>query len=261
MIRTACGVAAAVVLALFAETAARADDAGDARTYADCMAAARKTPEQGFETASEWRDHGGGFPAEHCVAIALIGLKQYAEAARRLEDLATAMVKESGAMRAEVLAQGAEAWSEGGLPQNAEADLTEAIRIDPTDLDLLVSRSVARAGRQNYRGAIEDLNKAVAGGMSRGDVFAYRAAAYRLLGSLPNALADAERAVQLSPDMPESWLERANVRRLSGDATGARQDWLKVVTIAPNSAAADAARTNLETLDVHPDAAGATPGQ
>jgi tetratricopeptide (TPR) repeat protein len=242
-------------LALIAGHAVAATDADDAKTYADCMATARSNPDQGFEDGSEWRDHGGGFPAEHCVAIALIGLKQYGEAAGRLESLATNMVKETASLRAEVLAQAAEAWSEGGEPIKAEADLTEAIRIDPGNYDLLVSRSTIRAARQDYRGAIEDLNKVVGAGAAGADVFAYRAAAYRLLGSLPNALADAERAVQAGPTLPEAFLERANVRRLSGDASGARQDWLKVVSLSPDSAAADAARQNLETLDVRKDVA------
>jgi tetratricopeptide (TPR) repeat protein len=245
---------AALAIGLLAASAAHADDAADAKTYNSCMTTARADPDQGFETASEWRAHGGGFPAEHCAAIALIGLKQYSEAATRLEDLAKRMVSEPVPLRAQVLSQAAESWTEGGLPQNAEADLTEAIRVDPTDLDLFVDRSVARAAHGDYRDAIIDLNQAIGGGVNRADVFAYRAAAYRLLGSLDHALADAERAVAAGPTVPEAWLERANVRRLKGDAAGARQDWLKVLEIAPDGAAADAARRNLETLDVKPDA-------
>ncbi|HLY58750.1 MAG TPA: hypothetical protein VKS60_24525 [Stellaceae bacterium] len=229
------------------------DSPEDARTYTDCMTAARQKPDDGFEMGSEWRDHGGGFPAEHCVAIALIGLRQYPEAAHRLETLAEGMVKEDPGLRAQVLSQAAEAWAEGGQPQAAESDLTEAIRLDPSSIQFLVSRSAVRAQRKDYRGAISDLNLAVGKGADGGDIYAYRAAAYRLMGDLKDAAADADRAVQRGATLPEAWLERANVRRLSGDSVGARQDWLQVIRLAPTSAAADAARQNLETLDVHAD--------
>jgi tetratricopeptide (TPR) repeat protein len=224
------------------------------------MQQARANPDQGFETASEWRDHGGGFPAEHCVAIALVGLKQYPEAAHRLETLAQSMVKEAPPLRAQVMSQAAEAWSEAGEPKSAEADLAEAIRLDPGNADFVVSRSAARADQKNYAGAIDDLNSIVRRGIERADVYAFRAASYRLSGDLKDAAADAERAVQLGPTLPEAWLERANVRRLAGNTAGARQDWLEVIRLAPESAAADSARRNLETLDVHPDGTG-TPSQ
>ena len=143
---------------LFAPSLALAQ-AQDAATYDKCLALARKDPAEGFETGSSWRDHGGGVPAEHCVAIALVGLKQYGEAATRLEKLAGKMVRESDALRAEVLSQAAEAWSEGGQPKNAESDLTEAIKLAPKNAEYLVNRSAARAQHQDYKNAVDDLNK------------------------------------------------------------------------------------------------------
>jgi tetratricopeptide (TPR) repeat protein len=230
---------------------AAAVESEDAKTYDHCMSLARQTPEEGFETASQWRDEGGGLPAEHCVAIALDGMKEYEEAANRLELLATEMVRETAALRAEVLSQAAEAWSEAGQPEHAEAALTEAMRIDPHNPDYPVSRSVAKADLKDYQGAIEDLDRAITEGGPRGDALAYRAAARRFLGDLPAARADADKAVQVAPGLPEAWLERANIRRLTGDTAGARKDWIKVLELAPDSPAADAARDNLEALDVH----------
>ena len=43
------------------------------------------------------------------------------------------------------------------------------------------------------------------------------------------------------------------VRRLAGDDAGARADWLAILRLAPDGAAADAARANLERLDVKTD--------
>jgi predicted negative regulator of RcsB-dependent stress response len=44
-------------------------------------------------------------------------------------------------------------------------------------------------------------------------------------------------------------LERGNIRRLKGDTAGARQDWRRVVELAPDSAAAAAAKVNLDRLN------------
>lgn len=224
--------------------------AQDAATYDKCLAQARKDPAEGFETGSSWRDHGGGVPAEHCVAIALIGLKQYGEAATRLEKLAAKMVRESDALRAEVLSQAAEAWSEGGQPKNAESDLTEAIKLAPKNAEYLVNRSAARAQHQDYKNAVDDLNKALAQG-PRADALAYRASAWRYLNDLKQARADADASVKLDPGLIAGWLELGNIKRLSHDDAGARRAWLKVIELAPDSAAADDARDNIATLDVH----------
>jgi len=45
-------------------------------------------------------------------------------------------------------------------------------------------------------------------------------------------------------------LERGILRRLKGDDAGARADWLMVLSLAPDGPASDAARTNLEKMDV-----------
>ena len=227
-------------------------EAQDAATYDKCLALARKDPAEGFETGSSWRDHGGGVPAEHCVAIALVGLKQYGEAATRLEKLAAKMVRESDVLRAEVLSQAAEAWSEAGQPQNAESDLTEAIKLTPKNADYLVNRAAARAQRQDYKNAVDDLNKALAQG-PRADALAYRASSWRYLNDLKQARGDADAAIKLDPSLVAGWLELGNIKRLAQDDAGARKAWLKVIELAPDSAAADDARDNIATLDVHID--------
>jgi tetratricopeptide (TPR) repeat protein len=227
----------------------------DAATYDKCLALARKDPAEGFETGSSWRDHGGGLPAQHCVAVALIGLKEYVEAAHRLEKIAAEMVRESDALRADVLSQAAEAWSEAGQPANAESALTEALKLAPRNANYLVNRAVTYAQRQNYHAAVDDLNKALADGGPRADALAYRASAWRYLGDLKQARLDAEKAVQSDPTFVAAWLELGNIKRLSGDTAGARRGWLKVIELAPDSAAADAARDNIETLDVHVEGA------
>src|SRR5512135_1865326 len=70
--------------------APRAADA-DAATYEHCMKLAKEDPAAARDLATHWRERGGAHPAEHCFAVALIGLKQYKEAAGHLEKLAQAL--------------------------------------------------------------------------------------------------------------------------------------------------------------------------
>jgi tetratricopeptide (TPR) repeat protein len=223
----------------------------DAASYERCMTTARKEPSDGFEMASVWKDHGGGLPAEHCAAVALMGLKQYSLAADHLETLGKEMVREAPSLRAEVLSQAGEAWMQAGEPAKAKADLTAAIGLDPKDASLLVTRARADAAAKDYKAAKEDLDRALVGGAARGEALTYRAAANRLLGNLADARKDADAAVAAVPGSADAWLERANVRRLQKDDKGARADWIKVLEIAPDSPAGDAARDNLAAMDIH----------
>src|SRR5437868_443715 len=78
------------------------DPSDPQKTYVVCLELAAARPEAGIEMAGKWRGLGGGEPADHCAAVALIGLKDYFEAAKRLEDLATSS-KQSAGLRAGML--------------------------------------------------------------------------------------------------------------------------------------------------------------
>ena len=64
------------------------------------------------------------------------------------------------------------------------------------------------------------------------------------------ARADTDAALARDPAHPEALLERGILKRLAGDKDGARADWIKLLEVAPKTAAADAARANLEKMDV-----------
>jgi tetratricopeptide (TPR) repeat protein len=237
-------------------TASAADFEGQSSAaYTECLALARKSPEDALESAGRWQAHGGGLPAEHCAALALIGLDQYGEAARKLEDLSNRMGREGPEMRAEALGQAAEAWIDDRAPEEAIRVLGLALKLMPDEPDYLVSRAVARAQLADYRKAVEDLDRAIAVGGPRADALAYRASAWRYIGDRQQARADADKAVQLDPRFAPAWLERGNIKRIGGDVNGARQDWLEVLRLSPDGEAADDARANIEKLDVKVNAA------
>jgi tetratricopeptide (TPR) repeat protein len=224
-------------------------DAADAATYGRCLALARKDPAAAQALAERWHATGGAHPADHCLAVALVGEGHYKEAALRLESLAQAMVHAPRALRGEVLDQAAQAWLLAGDPARAYKADTAALGLKPDDPELLVDRAEAAGAAGWYEKALADLDRVLKSHPSRVDALVYRASADRALGRLDPALADIDRALKLSPDAVPALLERGNIRRLKGDLAGARRDWRRVTELAPASAAAGDARRNLARLD------------
>ena len=225
-----------------------------AEEYRKCMTLARTRPQDAFESAIAWRSLGGGDAADHCAAVALIELEQYAEAAKRLERLAQAS-KEEPEVKAGLYDQAGQAWLLEGRAVDATRAFTSAIGLKPGDPDLLVDRAQAWAARGDYAAADADLSAALNLSPSRADIYALRASARRFLDRPDDAMGDANTALELNPGNPEALLERGILRRLKGDDGGARADWMKILNAMPDSAAAGPARQNIENMDVKPEGA------
>lgn len=207
-------------------------------------------PEQAFEAALAWESKGGGDAARHCGNVALIGLGQYGKAAQRLEALAQTMTESPNHLRADVLAQAAQAWLLQGDVERSYQVLSAALKLDPDNVELLIDRSVALAAASSYWDAIDDLNRAQDLAPEREDILVFRATAYRYLDANELALEDINQALKLHPENAEALLERGILRRLGGDEQGARTDWLSAASLAEGTPTGDAAQQNLEKLDV-----------
>ena len=219
-----------------------------AKQYDECMALAHNSPQQAYDRAKAWRDMGGGFPADHCAAVALVGLKKYSEAALKLQDMAGAMMQADPGMRAEALEQAGNAWLLDNKPVEAKADFDAALTLKPNDVEILIDRAEAYALNGKFFDAIDDLNHVLDLSPKRADALIYRASAYRQLGSLDLALDDATRALTIDPNAVAGLLERGNIRRLKGDRAGAKSDWQRILELDPKSPEAQAARDNLARL-------------
>jgi tetratricopeptide (TPR) repeat protein len=241
------------------QSAAPRDATVEAATYERCMKLARQNPGEARSLAQSWHERGGAHPADHCAAVALIGLKQYKEAAMRLEALAQAITSPA-VLRAEVLDQAGQAWGLAGDPVRAYAAAGAAVSLAPNDLDLVIDRAQAAASAGYYDKAVADLDHVLRADPSRVDALIYRASANRALARLDPALADVEKAIARTPNSAPALLERGNIRRLKGDDMGARQDWERVGQLAPGSQADIAAKTNIEHLQSNGDVAPAKSG-
>ncbi len=225
----------------------------DAQRYQECLRLTETDPEEAFEAASAWEPLGGGAPAQHCMALALIGLGQYAAAGERLEVLANAVARSSPELTVGALTQAAQAWLLAGDTERAYAVQTAALELAPEDPELLVDRALTLAKAENYAEALADLDRALALAPGRPDILVYRASAHRYLDDLAAALEDVERALVLDPNNPEGLLERGNLRRLQGDLDGARDDWQRAATLAEGLPTGDAAQANIANLELGQD--------
>ncbi|MDO8608477.1 MAG: tetratricopeptide repeat protein [Phaeospirillum sp.] len=217
--------------------------------YRTCLALARQKPEDGWEEAIAWQSLGGGEPARHCAAVALIGLGKLEEAAKRLESLAQHS-RSTEALRAEMLAQAAQAWLHAGKIEQALADLDTGLDLAPNQPDLLLDKAVILAQAAHYQKAVDVLTGLLKIQPNRVEAMVLRGSAYRYLDKLELAKEDIARALVLDADLPDALLERGMIRRLEDNSAGAREDWMKAITAAPDSIAADTARRNLEIMDV-----------
>ncbi|HZT20459.1 MAG TPA: tetratricopeptide repeat protein [Dongiaceae bacterium] len=224
-------------------------EADQAKQYADCMSAARATPAQGLTTAQLWAQKGGGTPAGHCAAVALIGLGRYEEAASSMEKLAGQEMKGRKDLAASLYDQAAQAWVLANDNAKAVKDVGAAIALAPQDPDLLVDRGVILASMGRYRESVDDLSKAHDLAGSRADILVFRATAYRMLKSFDLARADIDQAIKLEPKNPDAYLERGIIRKLRNDTPGAREDWQRAVALGPGTLAAQTAEANLKQLD------------
>lgn len=213
-----------------------------------CVGFARQHPKEGLEKAKQWREQGGGFWADHCIAMAFFILKDYAAAAKRFEELGAAMMGMPADQRAITFDQAGQSWLDAGEFARAKAAFDAAIAYKGEDAELFIDRAQAFAALKQYWDAIDDLNRAVDLAPRNAEAYIYRASAYRAVDALDLALDDIERGLAIAPNNVLGLLERGNVRRLKGDAAGARQDWQSVVKLAADTPAGKAAKLNLAKL-------------
>jgi len=226
----------------------------DAETYARCMRLARQDPRNALRLAQSWSKRGGAHPADHCAAVALIGLGKYKEGATRLQALAQAMTSAPASLLADVLDQASQSWLLAGNPTRAFEVAREAAAVAPNDLEILVDRAEAAAAAGYLDAAVADLDRVLKADPNRVDALIYRASANRALDRLDPARSDIDKALALAPGSAAALLERGNIRRLEGDSAGARRDWQEIDRVAPGSPEDTAARTNLEHLAPMPGA-------
>lgn len=220
--------------------------------YDACLTKAAKTPEPAYEDAMSWKAEGGGAPAEHCAALALIGMKKFNDAGDLLDKIGTKPSTGDASMRGEILAQAGNAWLLAGRPMAAVQSLNASLTLFPNDPDTLTDRARANALLGQWTAAEQDLSAALIAQPSNPEILVLRASARRAQGNWPGAEGDATKAILLDSNSVEALVELGLIRAGKGDKAGAREAFLAVLAKDAKSAAADSARDGIAKLDVRP---------
>lgn len=240
------------------------------KRYSDCLTLAEKSPDRGINAALEWQLEGGGVPARHCEALGLFFTHEYGEAAVRLERIAEDMrigrdmpirgnerLTASAAMLANTYGQAANAWLLADEIVRADAAIQQALALVPQnstlEQELKIDMARIAAADEDYALAFSELEQVLARNRSRVDVLLLLASAAR--GTKNYDRADSALATYMAvyPQDPAAHLELGNLRDAEGKIVAARQAWLKVLSLTETGPSAEAARANLERLDVRKD--------
>lgn len=101
-----------------------------------------------------------------------------------------------------------------------------------------------------YWEAIDDLNAALDLKPDHTEALIYRASAWRLLESYDLAMTDIENVLGRDPQNVQALFERGKLHQIAGDKDLARRDWLTVIELSNGTPVADAAKANIEKMDV-----------
>lgn len=99
--------------------------------------------------------------------------------------------------------------------------------------DALVNRGTANEDRRLHDEAIADFTAAIALNPKDASAFLLRGNAYDAKGDLDRALADYEAAISLDPNDASGWFNRGTVHEAKGDAARATADYRKALAIDP----------------------------
>jgi tetratricopeptide (TPR) repeat protein len=227
--------------------------------YDHCLARAATNGNDALREATLWQESGGGPAADHCMAVALVTLHRYGEAATKLDALARGGFASDPAMRAALFDQAGNAWLLADNPDSAITSFTAALAIDPSDADLLADRARANAVKKLWARADSDLSAALLVDPDRADLLVLRGSARHAMGRKAEARADFEGALKIRPGLADALVERGMMKLESGDVAGARADWSQVVAAAPGTVAGEAARRHLLEIEAAAKPVGKKP--
>ena len=122
--------------------------------------------------------------------------------------------------------------------QEAIADYTQAITINPQYADAYYNRGVAKSALGDKAGAIADYNQAITINPQDAKTYYNRGNAKFVLGDKAGAIADYNQAITINPQYADAYNNRGNAKSELGDKAGAIADYSKAITINPQLAPA-----------------------
>lgn len=227
------------------ETSAPEDPA---TRYDACLAQTEIDPRAALTAAENWQAAGGGVPAGHCAALALIALGENADAGTLLLSLANADPTADGLMRAALYGQAGNAFLLAAMPDNARTALSRALELNPGDPVLLADRARGAMLETDWEAARADLDQAILLAPDRIEAYPLRAQVRRQQGDMRGARDDIDAALRRDPGNPQALFELAMLKLKAGDRAGAKADLEAVVAGARDPSVTAAAQQELAEL-------------
>lgn len=220
-----------------------------AESYEECVGQVDRDPAQAEVEAQRWEQSGGGSPARHCRALALVAQGAGLSGAQLMVEIATEDRTLPDEVRAEMLIEAGEVYLSEGAIALGEAAANHALRLtkDPRPALGLVARLKAEAG--DWQGAVDNLDAALARGTPDAGLLVLRASARRHLGELKAAEEDLQRAAIIAPHLPELWLERGVLAAETGRPDDARAAWLTAIEFDRDGIVGEAAQLRIQRLE------------
>ncbi|MFN3910578.1 tetratricopeptide repeat protein [Hyphomonas sp.] len=177
-----------------------------------CVGKIEVDPENAYEDALAWSFEGNRPGARQCTALALIELGNYETGAQRLQMLANAADGGTLEQRAVYLSQAGQAWIMAGAPEEAAVSFTDALKLAPGTVDLLVDRASAYMMTEDWDKALSDLDLALANSPGFGPAHQLRAEVHLNKRSYDLAMRDVNAAMTADPKNIDTLLVRGRVR-------------------------------------------------
>lgn len=177
-----------------------------------CVAKIEVDPENAYEDALAWSFEGNRPGARQCTALALIELGNYETGAQRLQMLANAADGGTLEQRAVYLSQAGQAWIMAGAPEEAAVSFTDALKLAPGTVELLVDRASAYIMTEDWDKALPDLDLALANSPGFGPAHQLRAEVHLNKRNYDLAMRDVNAAMTADPKNIDTLLVRGRVR-------------------------------------------------
>jgi tetratricopeptide (TPR) repeat protein len=224
--------------------------------YDDCVALAGADPLRAEVEAQRWAQAGGGSPARHCRALALLAQG----AGRRAAELMVAIAADDRTLpdevRSEMLIEAGEIYLGLGELALGRGVASRALRLARLPRAALTLSARLKAAQGDWLGAVNDLDGALARGEPDAGLLVLRASARLRLGERVAARADLLWAAEIDPDLASVWLERGALEAVNGDRDAARAAWLRAIELDRDGIVAEAARLRLQTMEAGGTATG-----
>jgi tetratricopeptide (TPR) repeat protein len=120
--------------------------------------------------------------------------------------------------------------AKAGHYDEAEIQLTEAIRADSLMLDPYLERAYYRLLKKNYSGALEDYNMAIRLNRLDPEIWLNRGVTKEKLFDLTGAYRDYTEAIELDNTFAKAWVNRGNILAAQKKYTEAIEDYSAAIT-------------------------------